>query len=170
LTTKQLGVTEARAFRKAFCTGVAGETLHPECGSVGVWPARCGRPSGRTHPALGHPLFFCRRSVDFKKVPYASLRRRLDVPTFAIVPCATDRKRFIVEPVFPPFCPHFLILPTFVTRSLKNFKASARGIRLKPQIAGFGSQRMCPSCGFITSRSKAFCLECGKSFPAVHLW
>jgi len=35
--------------------------------------------------------------------------------------------------------------------------------RLKPQIAGFGSQRMCPSCGLITSRFKARCLECGKS-------
>ena len=38
LTTKPLGVTEARAVRKAFCTGVARETLHPECGSVGVHP------------------------------------------------------------------------------------------------------------------------------------
>jgi len=35
--------------------------------------------------------------------------------------------------------------------------------KLKPQIAGFGSQRMCPSCGLITSRLKARCLECGKS-------
>ena len=39
--------------------------------------------------------------------------------------------------------------------------------KLKPQIAGFGSQRMCPSCGLITSRSKPCCLECGKSLPAV---
>jgi hypothetical protein len=39
--------------------------------------------------------------------------------------------------------------------------------RLKPQIAGFGSQRMCPSCGLITSRSKPCCLECGKSLPVV---
>ncbi len=38
---------------------------------------------------------------------------------------------------------------------------------LKPQIAGFGSQRMCPSCGLITSRFKARCLECGKSLTAV---
>ena len=36
--------------------------------------------------------------------------------------------------------------------------------KLKPQIAGFRSQRMCPSCGLITSRFKARCLECGKSF------
>jgi predicted amidophosphoribosyltransferase len=38
--------------------------------------------------------------------------------------------------------------------------------RLKPQIAGFGSQRMCPSCGLITSRLKTYCLECGKSLAA----
>jgi ribosomal protein S27AE len=34
---------------------------------------------------------------------------------------------------------------------------------LKPQVAGFRSQRMCPSCGLITSRLKPNCLECGKS-------
>lgn len=39
--------------------------------------------------------------------------------------------------------------------------------KLKPQIAGFQSQRMCPSCGLITSRMKACCLECGKPFTAV---
>jgi predicted amidophosphoribosyltransferase len=39
--------------------------------------------------------------------------------------------------------------------------------RLKPQLAGFQSQMMCPSCGLITSRSKASCLECGKPFSAV---
>jgi hypothetical protein len=41
--------------------------------------------------------------------------------------------------------------------------------KLKPQIAGFGSQRMCPSCGLITSRLKAYCLECGKSLTAVSM-
>jgi hypothetical protein len=39
--------------------------------------------------------------------------------------------------------------------------------KLKPQIAGLGSQRMCPSCGLITSRLKACCLECGQSLTAV---
>ena len=38
---------------------------------------------------------------------------------------------------------------------------------LKPQIAGYGTQRMCPSCGLITSRLKACCLECGKPLTAV---
>jgi len=34
---------------------------------------------------------------------------------------------------------------------------------VKPQVSGSqsGSQRMCPSCGLITSRLKARCLECG---------
>ncbi len=39
--------------------------------------------------------------------------------------------------------------------------------RLSPQFAGVQSQRMCPSCGLITSRQKASCLECGKPFTAV---
>jgi hypothetical protein len=38
--------------------------------------------------------------------------------------------------------------------------------RLRPQMAGYASQRMCPSCGLITPRSKAACLECGKIFIA----
>jgi len=39
--------------------------------------------------------------------------------------------------------------------------------KVKPQVAGYGSQRMCPSCGLITPRFKARCLECGKPFTAV---
>jgi len=35
--------------------------------------------------------------------------------------------------------------------------------KLKPQVGGYGLQRMCPSCGLITSRLKAYCLECGQS-------
>jgi len=37
----------------------------------------------------------------------------------------------------------------------------ARMRRLKPQTVGFRSQRMCPSCGLITSRLNPRCLECG---------
>jgi hypothetical protein len=33
---------------------------------------------------------------------------------------------------------------------------------MKPQMAGYASQRMCPACGLITPRAKAACLECGK--------
>jgi predicted amidophosphoribosyltransferase len=39
--------------------------------------------------------------------------------------------------------------------------------KLKPQIAGYGTQRMCPSCGLITSRSKPYCLECGEPLTVV---
>jgi hypothetical protein len=39
--------------------------------------------------------------------------------------------------------------------------------KLQPPVAGYGSQRMCPSCGLITSRFKACCLECGMSLNAV---
>ena len=36
----------------------------------------------------------------------------------------------------------------------------------KGQGTRYGSQRMCPSCGLITSRLKACCLECGQSLTA----
>ena len=39
--------------------------------------------------------------------------------------------------------------------------------QMKPETAGYGTQRMCPSCGLITSRLKASCLECGKSLASV---
>lgn len=41
--------------------------------------------------------------------------------------------------------------------------------KLKPQVTTYGSQRMCPSCGLITSRLKACCLECGESLRAVNV-
>jgi len=40
-------------------------------------------------------------------------------------------------------------------------------MRKLPPVAGYGSQRMCPACGLITSRLKACCLECGKSLLVV---
>ena len=40
-------------------------------------------------------------------------------------------------------------------------------LKPKPQVTLYGSQRMCPSCGLITSRLKARCLECGQSLTAV---
>jgi hypothetical protein len=39
--------------------------------------------------------------------------------------------------------------------------------RMKPQMAGYASQRMCPACGLITPRAKATCLECGKVLVSV---
>ena len=40
---------------------------------------------------------------------------------------------------------------------------------LTPQVREVRSQRMCPFCGLITPRSKAFCLECGKSLSGTRL-
>ena len=40
--------------------------------------------------------------------------------------------------------------------------------KVKPQVAVCGSERMCPSCGLITSRLKTNCLECGKPFRVVY--
>lgn len=39
--------------------------------------------------------------------------------------------------------------------------------RARPQTARYGSQRMCRSCGAITPRSKACCVQCGKPLPAL---
>ena len=39
--------------------------------------------------------------------------------------------------------------------------------KLKPQIARYGTQTMCPFCGLITSRLKESCMECGKSLTRV---
>jgi hypothetical protein len=45
-----------------------------------------------------------------------------------------------------------------ITASVSKLFAS-----ITPIAPGFASQRMCPFCGLITSRSKNSCLECGKS-------
>jgi hypothetical protein len=39
--------------------------------------------------------------------------------------------------------------------------------KVKPETAAYGSQRMCPACGLITSRLEACCLECSESLAAV---
>jgi hypothetical protein len=44
---------------------------------------------------------------------------------------------------------------------------TAHSVEVRPQIAAYGSQRMCRSCGAITACSKPFCLECGTLLPAV---
>jgi hypothetical protein len=40
-----------------------------------------------------------------------------------------------MEPVFRPFCPSFHTPPTFITRSFRNFKASARHITVYGETA-----------------------------------
>ena len=39
--------------------------------------------------------------------------------------------------------------------------------RKAPQIAAYGSQTMCPSCGLITSRIEECCLECRQPLRTV---
>jgi hypothetical protein len=39
--------------------------------------------------------------------------------------------------------------------------------RMKPEMAGYASQRMCPACGLITPRALAACLECGKALVSA---
>jgi len=41
-------------------------------------------------------------------------------------------------------------------------------LKLKPQTAPLASQRMCPSCGLITSRLKASCMECGRPISVAY--
>jgi len=53
-----------------------------------------------------------------------------------------------------------------ITRRLGKV-TSAHSIEVRPQIAAYGSQRMCRSCGAITACSKPFCLQCGVLLPAV---
>ena len=41
-------------------------------------------------------------------------------------------------------------------------------LKLKPQAARLGSQRICPSCGLITPRLKTACMECGKPLAVAY--
>jgi predicted amidophosphoribosyltransferase len=46
----------------------------------------------------------------------------------------------------------------FLSALLKKLMGAGR------RDSEFAPQRICPFCGLITSRRKAYCLECGKSF------
>ena len=59
------------------------------------------------------------------------------------------------------------ILHSVITRRLRQVTSLMRSTKVHPQIACYGSQRMCRSCGAITARSKPLCLECGELLPAV---
>jgi hypothetical protein len=59
------------------------------------------------------------------------------------------------------------MLQSVMTRRPRKVTSFVRSIEVHPQIAVYGSQRMCLSCGAITARSKPFCLECGELLPAV---
>lgn len=51
-------------------------------------------------------------------------------------------------------------------RSLAEFLGKLLA-RSTPRAREVRSQRMCPFCGLITSRSKSCCLECGKALGTV---
>lgn len=57
-----------------------------------------------------------------------------------------------------PFFARLRGLRAFLTASLRKF------LKMEPHDGDFASQRMCPSCGLITPRHEACCLECGKVF------
>ncbi len=59
------------------------------------------------------------------------------------------------------------ILQSVLPSRLRKVTSLVRSIEVHPQIAMYGSQRMCRSCGAITARSKPFCVECGELLPAV---
>ena len=52
-------------------------------------------------------------------------------------------------------------MQSVITRRLRGV-TSVPSSEVHPQIAVYGSQRMCRSCGAITALSKPFCLECGE--------
>src|SRR5579864_3040502 len=69
-----------------------------------------------------------------------------------------------MEPVLPPFRQPFRRRLAFFADLFTRMLAI-----LKPRDRDFASQRMCPFCGLITSRSKRFCLECGKPLKGIQV-
>ncbi len=45
---------------------------------------------------------------------------------------------------------------------LRLYRISRIKMNLAMEVAHYGSQTMCPACGSITARAKAYCLHCGK--------
>jgi hypothetical protein len=54
-------------------------------------------------------------------------------------------------------------------RMMRTYSAASlrKWLRMNPNDGDFTSQRMCPSCGLITSRYETSCLECGKALKAA---
>jgi hypothetical protein len=59
------------------------------------------------------------------------------------------------------------IVQSVFSRRLRKRTSFVGSLDGHPNIAAYGSQRMCRSCGAITACSKPFCLECGALLPAV---
>jgi hypothetical protein len=58
--------------------------------------------------------------------------------------------------ILHPFVVRVRILRAYWSASLRKL------LRMNPKDGDFTSQRMCPSCGLITSRYESRCLECDK--------
>ena len=59
------------------------------------------------------------------------------------------------------------IVQSVIPRRLRKGTSILGSLEGNPEIAAYGSQRMCRSCGAITACSKPFCLECGALLPVV---
>ena len=70
------------------------------------------------------------------------------------------------EAAMEPTLFHRIVQSVF-SRRLRNGTSLAGSIEGHPEIAAYGSQRMCRSCGAITTALKPFCLDCGALLPAV---
>ena len=75
---------------------------------------------------------------------------------------AWQRRISAVRPWMRAFLISVRRLVEFVWDGLKKLFA------METHRTDLPSQRMCPFCGLITARAKAFCLECGKALREVH--
>jgi len=57
----------------------------------------------------------------------------------------------------------FVVLISLVAiLRLYRIRRARMKLNLGMEMAPYGSQIMCPACGSITARAKAYCLHCGK--------
>jgi len=64
------------------------------------------------------------------------------------------------------FAPHPFLASL---RNLRAFLAASlrKHLKMEAHDGDFASQRICPSCGLITPRHEACCLECGRAFKTA---
>jgi len=58
----------------------------------------------------------------------------------------------------------FAIFVVFISLAaiLRLYRIRRTKMNLPIQVTQYGSQTICPACGSITARAKAYCLHCGK--------
>jgi formate dehydrogenase maturation protein FdhE len=54
------------------------------------------------------------------------------------------------------------VLLISVAAILRLYRIRRAKINLATEVVQYGSQTICPACGSITARAKAYCLHCGK--------